>query len=359
MGQQGRGYLTAEADRDTIMLLVKEAYEAGASKPKACEILGITERTLQRWKKSKTRYDGRLIVEVAPHNKLTEIERQKVLKVVNLPEFSHLPASKIVPILADRKEYIGSESTIYRILKAEGQLKHRLSSRPKKSHEVKAVKATAPNQLYSWDITYLPTLTRGVFFYLYIIMDVYSRKIVGWQIYDRECSEFASDLIEDVCQREGVQPGQVTLHSDNGGPMKGATMLATLQRLGVIPSFSRPAVSNDNPYSESLFKTLKYCPSFPNKPFHLVLEARKWVEGFATWYNEEHRHSGIKFVTPAQRHNGQDRAILMTRHQVYQEAKEKHPERWARNTRNWTMIEEVWLNPNSSTKNKSNSMMAA
>ena len=131
----------------------------------------------------------------------------------------------------------------------------------------RALVATAPNQLYSWDMTYLPTAVKGIFLYLYLVMDIYSRKIVGWQVYENESSARAAELMTDICQREGIKPDQVTLHSDNGSPMKGATMVATLQQLGVIPSFSRPSVSNDNPYSESLFRTLKYRPDYPEQPF--------------------------------------------------------------------------------------------
>jgi len=205
-------------ERQQIVHWVDEANAAGARRHKACELLGIAPRSLQRW-----RQPG---------------------------------------------EYIASESTFYRVLRDAKQLKHRQASRPATArHKPKALQATAPNQLYSWDITYLPTTIKGVFFYLYLFMDLYSRKIVGWQIYEQESSEWAAEILHDIAQREGIDRDQVALHSDNGGPMKGATMLATLQALGIMPSFSRPAVSNDNPYSESLFKTLKYRPEYPGKPF--------------------------------------------------------------------------------------------
>ena len=164
----------------------------------------------------------------------------------------------------------------------------------------RALCATAPDQLFSWDITYLPTLIKGIYFYLYLFMDIFSRKIVGWQIYETESSELAAEVMRDICERENIAPNQVVLHSDNGSPMKGATMLATLQALGVVPSFSRPAVSNDNPYSESLFKTLKYRPAYPRRAFENLLAARQWVGTFVQWYNHEHRHSAIGFVTPQQ-----------------------------------------------------------
>jgi len=153
-------------------------------------------------------------------------------------------------------------------------------------------------------------------------------------------------LMEKACLKHQIKPDQLILHSDNGSPMKGATMLATLQRLGVVPLFSRPSVSEDNPFSQALFRTLKYVPSYPSKPFTDIEQARQWVHRFVTWYNEEHCHSGIRFVTPAQRHRQLDTAVLMNRHKVYEAAKQRMPERWRnRSTRNLTPIQEVWLNP--------------
>lgn len=175
-------------------------------------------------------------------------------------------------------------------------------------------------------------------------MDIYSRKITGFRVHDCESMEHASVLVEDICVSKRILKDQLILHSDNGGAMKGATMLATLQRLGVVPSFSRPRVSDDNPYSESLFKTLKYCPEYPSKPFASIEEASKWVEEFVNWYNNEHLHSGIKFVTPASRHAGRDKAILEKRKEIYEQAKIKNPNRWSRGIRNWSKIEEVFLN---------------
>ena len=275
-----------------------------------------------------------------------------MIAIANEETYASLPPSKIIPLLADEGRYIASESTFYRILKAEGQLTHRHASKIKKASKPKPLVATQPNQIYSWDITYLPTQVKGMFLYLYLMMDIYSRKIVGWQIHESECSQHASNLLREVCRVEGVDKHQVTLHSDNGGPMKGATMLATLQQLGVIPSFSRPSVSNDNPYSEALFRTLKYRPEYPQNKFGSLTEARQWVSGFVSWYNDEHQHSAIRFVTPTQRHEGRDKAILQRRHQVYQQAYLKNPTRWSGNTRNWNPISEVSLNPDKATKDK-------
>jgi putative transposase len=205
-------------------------------------------------------------------------------------------------------------------------------------HKPKDYQARAPNPLWSWDITYLATTIIGLFYRLYLVMDIYSRKIVGWEIHEHETADHAACLIRKACLAEGVREQGLVLHSDNGSPMKGATMRATLQRLGVVPSFSRPSVSNDIPYSERLFGTLKYTPAFPSKPFESLVAAREWVHGFVHWYDEHHRHRGIQFVTPVERHRGEDQAILARRKHVYEAAKRSHPERWSRETRNWTPV---------------------
>ena len=222
-----------------------------------------------------------------------------------------------------------------------------------------ALRATGPNPVYSWDITYLPSQRRGVFFYCDLFLDIspsprkasavgiISRKIVGWHVDESERSEQAALLLQEITQREGIAPGQVVLHSDNGGPMKGVTMLALLQQLGVMPSFSRPGVSDDNPYSEALFRTVKYVPAYPGC-FESVQHARTYMETFVHWYNHTHYHSGINFVTPAQRHGGDDRQVLAKRKVVYAQARARHPERWSGNTRNWERVETVLLNPEKS-----------
>ena len=333
-------------ERKALLELLREAMDAKASQSKACEVVGISVKTMQRWERPGNDKDGRPEAIHEPANKLTEAERKHVIEIVNQPEFSHLSASQIVPKLADLGLFIASESSFYRIMKAHKLMAHRLRAKPaRKNMKPKALTATGPNQVYSWDITYLYTQTKGIYNYLYLVMDVYSRKIVGWQVHEQESSELAAELMTDICNREGVEHGKVTLHSDNGGPMKGAIMVATLQKLGVIPSFSRPSVSNDNPYSESLFWTLKYRPNYPEKPFESIAAARNWVQGFVHWYNKEHQHSSIKFVTPEQRHNGEDVEILAKRQEVYLAAKEKTPMRWSGDIRNWEHITEVYLNP--------------
>jgi transposase InsO family protein len=342
--------MTTLEERQQVVALVREATASGARRHQACAMLGLSVRTLQRWQDGETvRTDQRPFRQCEPPHKLTEAERAELLAVANSEEFGHLPPSQIVPRLADQGRYLASESTFYRVLKAENQLTHRRSERPaQRRSKPRAVCAKAPNQVWSWDITYLPAAIRGQFFYLYLFLDIFSRKIVGWQVYDEENSALASEILRDLCHREGIQSNQVILHSDNGGPMKGATMLATLQGLGVMPSFSRPAVSNDNPYSESLFKTLKYRPAYPVRPFADLAAARHWVNGLVDWYNHEHRHSAIRFVTPAQRHSGLDGVLLENRKAVYAAARSRHPQRWRGPTRNWQRVQTVHLNPDQS-----------
>jgi len=333
-------------ERADIITLVAEACDSGAKQENACNIIGISAKTFQRWNANSDKQDGRLEPKHTPKHKLTELERQRIIKVANEPEHSNLPPCQIVPKLADTGVYIASESSFYRVLNEHNQLKHREKSKPARQvHKPRALTATAPNEIYSWDITYLPTQVKGIFLYLYLVIDIYSRKIIGWQIHHEELSELAADLITDICHQEKIKRNQVTLHSDNGSPMKGATMLATLQELGVVPSFSRPSVSNDNPYSESVFRTLKYRPEYPEKPFADISEARTWVSGFVHWYNNEHHHSGIKFTTPQERHTGKDIEILEKRKQVYNQAKLANPSRWSGNIKNWDHIGEVYLNP--------------
>ncbi|MCK4501654.1 MAG: IS3 family transposase [Desulfuromonadales bacterium] len=338
--------------RQAAIDLIEESTSAGARQDKGCELLEINSRTLRRWKKQlKTKQDlsdQRKISSTlrTPANKLKKEDKEQILQVCNLPEFQSLPPSQIIPRLADKGQYIASESSFYRVLKEVDQVNRRGRAEvPKKLKKPKGYRAVAPRQIWSWDITYLASSITGKFFYLYLIMDIYSRKIVGWEIQEKESAEHASQLIRRACLSERIGTKKLVLHSDNGSPMKGATMLATLQKLGIVPSFSRPSVSDDNPYSESLFRTLKYSPIYPNKPFESVEAARKWVHSFVNWYNKEHRHCAIKFVTPEQRHRGEDGEILKKRQKLYQSAKKLNPQRWSGDIRNWEQIQEVWLNP--------------
>ena len=342
--------MTSTHQRQTLLALIEQACLAGARLHVACTLIGLSARTVQRWLAPlAANGDCRvqmLRTKTSPPNKLSDTERLAAMQVLNSAEFQDLPPSQIVPRLADAGLYVASESTLYRLLREVGQLTHRgLTRPPRKVSKPRALVATQPDQIYCWDITYLPAPVRGKHFYLYLFVDIFSRKIVGWQVYDSESAEQASHLLRDICQRMGIPEGQLTVHSDNGSPMKGETMIATMQRLGVAHSRSRPSVSNDNPYSESLFRTLKYRPQLPLKPFKDLLHARRWVTQLVHWYNLEHRHSAISFVTPTQRHAGIDRPMLINRAAVYAAAREKHPSRWTGQTRDWSHIGKVHLNP--------------
>lgn len=347
MGDGQRGRLISAQDRKYAVELISEAVDAGARLYKACESLGIHPRTYNRWKDSDFIDKRTTCDRPEPKNKLTPEEEQKILEIANKEEFSSMSPSQIVPVLADRGIYVASESTFYKVLKKHEELVHRGRSKAPVKRPISTHCAEKPCQVWTWDITYLNGPVKGTHYYLYMIVDIYSRKIVGWEVWEEESAVHASELIRRAYVEEKVmlndQP--LVLHSDNGSPMKGATMLETLYNLGVIPSRSRPRVSNDNPYSESLFKTLKYRPNYQPKGFETVTEARLWVRHFVDWYNNEHKHSGLKFISPSERHNGLEKEILEARKGVYEEAKNRHPERWSRGIRDWDLEDKVWLNP--------------
>jgi putative transposase len=328
-----------------IINLIDMAVESGARLKKAAAIMGISARTIIRWRQQSGGQDQRKGPLTAPANKLSEKERQQVLDISNSTPFRDLSPKQIVPKLADQGVYLASESTFYRVLKEHKMLAHRQASKPAVCRRPKQHVATGPCQVWSWDITYLKTSVKGLFFYLYMIVDVWSRKIIAAQVFAEESMDHSAMLLAHACMIHGVQPEELVLHSDNGGPMKGATMLATLHKLGVIPSFSRPSVSNDNPYSESLFRTMKYRPEYPSKPFESIDQAQSWVDGFTFWYNTRHLHSSIRFVTPDDRHYGREEHILNNRRKVYEKARSRNPNRWLKQIRNWNPVYRVCLNP--------------
>lgn len=342
-----------------IFELVEEAVFQGARLEKACETLGLTARTLQRWRRQEGDDDRRQGSKREPPNKLTARERQEVLDVATAPQYCELSPHQIVAKLADESIYLASESTLYRFLREEKLSAHRQRSRPAISRRPEPYTATGPNQVFSWDITYLCSPVRGKFFYLYLILDVWSRKIMGARVYKEESTDRAAELFTASCRLHDLDPEGIVLHADNGGPMKGSTMLATLQQLGVVASFSRPGVSNDNPYSEALFRTLKYRPEYPSGLFASLEAAQFWVDEFVQWYNTEHLHSALRFVTPDDRHSGRENEIVAQRKKVYEQARLRKPERWTGPTRNWEPIGEVCLNPGRPTDGNRQSQEAA
>jgi putative transposase len=332
-------------DRQSCIEMIIEAKADGARRQASCAVLEVSLRTVERWEKAPQQGDQRRGPVTACAHALSAQEKQAIVKVSSSLEYRDLSPWQMVARLADGGRYLGSESSFYRVLKQNDLLSHRQRSQPRSHSRPKDLVARAPKQVWSWDITYLNSPIRGAYYYLYLVEDIFSRMIVGWTIEEVESADHGGWLIDQICQEQGITKGQLTLHSDNGGPMTGATMVATLERLGVIPSLSRPAVSDDNPYSESLFKTLKYRPSYPDGAFSSIDQARAWVSRFVQWYNTEHLHSAIRFVTPRSRHLGKDPAILAKRAVVYEKAKQLNPHRWSGKTRNWTPITEVWLNP--------------
>lgn len=332
------------SDRGEAIQLIDEAMAAGARQAAACQELGLNERTLQRWRHH--REDGRpLATRPIPANKLSEEEQAALLAVANRPDYASLTPHQIVPKLADEGVYVASERTFYRVLKKLGQARRRSRSKAPRKRVLTTHQADGPNQVWCWDITWMPSTVKGQFFYWYMMKDIYSRKLVVNEVHSSESSEHACKLLTRGCLRERTAGKPLVLHSDNGSVMKGANLLATMYELGVVPSYSRPRVSNDNAYAEALFKTAKYCPLWPERPFDTLEAARAWVVKFVRWYNEEHRHSAIKYVTPAERHQGQDRRLLAQRDALYHAARAQHPERWAGPTRNWTHEGIVYLNP--------------
>lgn len=328
-----------------IVALVDEAVAAGARLESACKELGIDARTIQRWRREPDGEDDRHGPKTRPANALSAAEEKDILGLLNSQEFSELSPHQVVAKLADMNIYKVSERTMYRLLKRHKLQAHRGRTRPRTHHRPTEHRATGPCQVWSWDITYLRSPIKGKFWLLYMVVDVWSRKIVAARVHDHESDKLASALIDEACQREGVDLAGLVVHSDNGPAMKGQTLSAMMQVLGIVPSFSRPRVSDDNPFSEALFRTMKYRPDYPDGPFSSVEAAQEWVDGFVRWYNEDHQHSGIRFVTPAQRHDGTDIAILKNRHQVYTEARRRSPHRWSGKTRDWSHIAIVRLNP--------------
>jgi len=338
-------------DRQVIAQAVQEAHAAGARLRPACELAGIDVRTLQRWKAGDGLVSGDKrpeAVRETPAHALSEDERAHLLQVANEPRFADVPPARIVPMLADEGIYLASESSFHRVLRAAGQNGHRgrakapRATRPPTTHV-----ATAPNQVWCWDMTFLPSVVIGNWFYLYLILDLYSRKVVGWEVHEADSADHAAHLVRRTALAEGIHMAaqRPVLHGDNGATLKATTVLAMLHWLGIKPSYSRPRVSDDNAYAEALFRTAKYRPEFPAKGFASLEEARAWGSRFVHWYNVEHRHSGIGYVTPAQRHAGEDHAVLAARDEVYTRARSANPRRWSGATRDWSPKGAVTLNP--------------
>jgi transposase InsO family protein len=342
--------MTRLEDRQIRLTEITAACAAGARLAPACALAGIDQRTFQRWRAG----DGEVTadrrpeaVRPRPSHALSEAERARIVELANEPRFADMPPARIVPALADEGIYVASEASFHRVLREHGQMQHRGRARPPRSAGPPSTHmATAPGQVWCWDVTFLNARVQGRWFYLYIILDLWSRKIVGFEVHDTDQAEHAAHLVRRTALAEGIhaRAARPVLHGDNGPSVKATTVAAMLHWLGIAPSHSRPRVSDDNAYAEALFRTAKYRPEFPSRGFADLAEARQWAADFVLWYNHHH-HSGIRYVTPAQRHAGEDGPVLAARHALYQQAREANPRRWSGPTRNWTPIGAVTLNP--------------
>jgi putative transposase len=343
--------MTRREDRRALFDAITTACAAGARLSPACALAGIDARTFQRWRagEGEVQADRRpTAARPRPSHALSEAERARIVAVANEPRFADVPPARIVPVLADEGSYLASEASFRRVLRDHGQMRRRGRARPPRTAGPPSTHvAAAPGQVWCWDVTFLPSRLQGHWFYLYLILDLFSRKVVGFEVHDTDQAEHAAHLVRRTALAEGIHARALrpVLHGDNGPSMKGTTVLAMLYWLGIAPSHSRPRVSDDNAYAEALFRTAKYRPDFPTAGFTDLAQARTWAAAFVRWYNDEHRHSGIRYVTPAQRHAGEDQPVLAARHALYQQARAANPRRWSGCTRNWAPIGAVTLNP--------------
>lgn len=279
-----------------------------------------------------------------PHNVISDGQRQQILDLLHSERFIDSTPYEVFYTLLDEGQYIASIRTMYRILLEVGESKDRRNQRNHKDAVKPELIAIAANEVWSWDITKLLSFNRLVYYHLYVILDIFSRYVVGWMIADRECQHLAKTLIEKTTLKYGIQPGQLTIHSDNGPSMTSQTVSQLLDKIGVLKTHNRPYTSNDNPFSESHFKTLKYCPTFPER-FESIQQAEKFCRKFFNWYNNEHYHSGILFLKPTTVHFGQADEILKKRHHVLLQAYEKNPARFNKKTPLLKKLKPVYINP--------------
>jgi putative transposase len=280
-----------------------------------------------------------------PSHALSEAERVQVREVLNSQRFQDCAPRQVYATLLDEQCYLCHWRTMYRILAIYQEVRERRNQRRRPTYTKPELLATGPNQVWSWDITQLKGLDKWQPLYLYVVIVIFSRYVVGWLIADRESGELAQRLIAESCAKHNIQPEQLTLHSDRGSPMKSDPVVQLLRDLGIEKSLSRPHVSDDNPFSEAQFKTLKYRPDYPGR-FATLDQARQWARLVFTWYNQQHYHSGLGLLTPASVHFGQAEAIVQQRQQVLHAAYEAHPDRFVKGS---PVVhqppKEVWINP--------------
>jgi putative transposase len=308
----------------------------------ACEALGVARASFYR----RPGFGPALPVPLrsTPARALSTEERQTVRAVLNSERFQDCSPAAIQATLLDEGQYLCSTRTLYRVLEQDGATRERRNQLVHPPYQKPELLATAPNQLWSWDITKLRGPAKWSYFYLYVILDVFSRYVVGWMVAMREGAALASKLIEETCQKQNIQPGQLGIHADRGSAMRSKPLIFLFADLGVSKTHSRPYTSNDNPYSESQFRTLKYRPEFPDR-FGCIQDSRAFCQRFFPWYNDDHRHSGIGMMTPAMVHYGLAPAVRDNRQIVLDAAYSAHPERFVRRPPTpLPLPKEVWIN---------------
>lgn len=326
------------------MSLVAEAARKTGVGP-ACEAIGWSRTRFYRVTKPEPGTPPRPgHTQAGPARALTSAQQEQILARLNSERFLDCAPRQVWAALLDEGEYVCSWRTMYRLLHRNQAVKERRNVRRHPKYVRPELAASGPNQVWTWDITYLKGANRGQFYYLYVVLDLYSRLVVGWLIADRECEELARRLLEQSYRKQGVRPGQLTVHADRGAPMKSKSVRQLLADLDVRRSHSRPRVSNDNPYSEAGFKTMKYSPDFPAR-FGSFEEAEAFCRDYFVWYNQAHYHTGIALLTPAQVHYGEAEAVLANRQATLDAAFAQAPERFGnRRPRVASLPETVWIN---------------
>ena len=309
-----------------------------------CRALGLARATLYRaWRRE--RFPVEFTPRPKPMRTLGGDERQAVLDVLHEPRFVDKPPAQVYATLLDEERYLCSERTMYRILEAEGEVNERRNQLEHPSYAKPELLATRSNEVWSWDITKLKGPAIWVYFYLYVILDIFSRYAVGWMVAARESATLAQRLIAETCRKQAIAEEQLTLHADRGSSMRSKCVAMLLSDLGVTKTHSRPHVSNDNPFSESQFKTLKYRPDFPAR-FGGIEDARAFCVEFFQWYNTEHHHSALGWLTPEDVHYGRGPRLVESRQQVLDAAYTQHPERFVRKRPEAPQLPKaVWINP--------------
>lgn len=310
-------------DRRVVIALIDEAIESGARQFRACTVINLDERRLRNWRKTES--DGRIGGYRSEDQALTEAEKDLIIEAVDTDEMKELPAKQIHLRLMDRGIYVSSYSAFRRVLKERNmpQVKRHAAKTNRKRPELAA---TEPNQIWCWDITWLESRTKGRYLYLYMIIDMFSRKVVGWDVAAQENGPLAKALFARTLEAEGVSEHQLIVHSDNGKPMRSRTLRALYTLLKVTASYGRPHTSNDNAFAESLFATFKGRVAFPEY-FRTIEAARAFCAEFFQWYNDEHRHSGLDYVTPSQVHTGAHLDIFARRNALLEQHRLQHPKR--------------------------------